>query len=238
MLWFKIFLFLYSKCIKMMFSKSPVIKFLDRIAGAAFLMALLVLLIKIFFPGPLFENKPVRIYTIQKIIAYKPIRLLKIDSATYYKQQEQIREQTLTVKTDRTATLDLRFKKNEQLYHPVAILFQLAFYSFYILIVLATFQLKMFFGNISKDEFFSSDSVKRLFLTGLFFICIPVVEKIQGSLFIDTINTLLLNDSGYILHNDGISIFSSLTAFGIMMIIFSLIFKVGVSIKNENEDFV
>ncbi|MFD2918966.1 DUF2975 domain-containing protein [Terrimonas rubra] len=223
---------------KMMFSKSPVIKFLDRIAGAAFLLALLTLIIKIFFPGPTIAVKPFRVYGINNISISKPTPIKTNDGQDYYQKRQKEQQQEVMVKPDRTATVSLSFKKSEQLFRPAAILFQLAFYSFYILFVLATFQLKMFLGNICRDQIFSLDSVKRLFLTGLFFICIPVIEKIQGYLLIDTINTLQSNDSGYILSNDGISIFSSLTVFGIMMIIFSIIFKVGVSIKNENEDFV
>ena len=223
----------------MMFSKSPIIKFLDRIVGAAFLLALLALLIKIFFPGPLIESKPVRVYAVNNISISKSIQIERKDFPEYYKKrQEEQQQAVMVVRRDSTGTVSLWFKKYEQLYQPWAILFQLVFYSFYILFVLATFQLKMFFGNICRDQIFSPDSVKRLFLTGLFFICIPVIEKIQGSVFVKTIEELQLNDSGYTFTNDGISIFSFLTVFGIMMIIFSIIFKVGVNIKNENEDFV
>jgi hypothetical protein len=103
--------------------------------------------------------------------------------------------------------------------------------------MLAAWQLKMFFGALCRNEIFTSGNTRRLMLIGLFFMLIPIVNSLQREFFIKTINALQMNDSSYQL-DSYFNFLSSETIFGLMMIVFSLVFKVGADVQKENESII
>lgn len=215
---------------------SKIIKILDRISGAVFLFALLVLLVKIFSSGAPALSGSVRGYEVNNIMA-KPQE--KPDT-TYHdpnKTLDQWFKKTIVVQPHNEALVYLRFKTYKDLLNPTALLFQLAYYSYYIIIVLGAFQLKMFFGNLSRNEVFTKNSTQKLFMIGIFFMLIPLIKSTQGVLFVKTVYNLGLNDSGYVLRYY-FRLIAPETIFGAMMIVFSLVFKAGTDVQKENESFI
>ncbi|MCF3110748.1 DUF2975 domain-containing protein [Niabella sp. CC-SYL272] len=220
----------------MKIADSRIIKILDRISGAVFLFTLLVLLVKIFSSGAPALSGSVRGYQINNITA-KP---QKRPDTTYHdpgKTLDQWFKKTIIVQPHNEALVHLRFKTYKDLLNPVTVLFQLAYYSYYIIIVLAAFQLKMFFGNLSRNEVFTKKNTRKLFITGLLFMLIPLIKSIQNVLFIEAINGLNINDSGYSF-SYSFRLVSPETIFGAMMIVFSLVFKAGTDVQQENEAFI
>jgi len=220
----------------MKIADSSIIKILDRISGAAFLFALLVLLVKIFSSGAPALSGSVRGYKVNNIVA-KPQE--KPDT-TYHDPNTTLNQwfkKTAVVQPHHDALVELRFRTHKELLNPVALSFQLAYYSYYIIIVLAAFQLKIFFGNLSRNEVFTKGNTRKLFITGLLFMLIPLAKSIQNVLFIKTINILNMNDSGY-LFRYAFRLVSYETIFGAMIIVFSLVFKAGTDVQRENESFI
>lgn len=227
---------MYSKTQHMKIADSRIIKILDRISGAVFLFALLVLLVKIFSSGAPALSGSVRGYQVNNVTAKQQEK----PDTTYHDPNRTLDrwfKKIIIVQPHNKALAQLRFKTYKDLLSPIALLFQLAYYSYYIIIVLAAFQLKMFFGNLSRNEIFTKNNSRKLFMTGLLFMLIPLVKSTQNVLFVKTVNSLNMNDSGYLL-TDVFRLISPETIFGAMMIVFSLVFKAGADVQKENESFI
>lgn len=216
-------------------ANSKIIKLLDRITGAVFLFTLLLLFIKIFTNGAPSLSHSKRGYTVNNIQT-KPFKT-NTDTIEADKRLFNWFNSTTVVQPHNRALVDLRFRSNKQLFHPLAISFQVMYYLYFVLIMLSAWQLKMFFGALCRNEIFTSGNTRRLMLIGIFFMLIPIINSLQREFFIKTINTLRMNDSSYQLDSH-FNFLSSETVFGLMMIVFSLVFKVGADVQKENESFI
>ncbi|MBO9595609.1 MAG: DUF2975 domain-containing protein [Niabella sp.] len=220
----------------MKIADSRIIKILDRVSGAVFLFALLVLLIKICSSGAPALSNSIKGYEVNDIYVTRQVA----PDTTHHdpnKTLDQWFKKTTVVQPHNKALVHLRFKTYKELLNPAALLFQLAYYSYYIIIVLAAFQLKMFFGNLSRNEVFTKRNTRKLFITGLLFMLIPLIKSIQNVLFIKAVNSLNLNDSGYAF-SYSFRLVAHETVFGVMIIVFSLVFKAGTDVQRENESFI
>ncbi|MCD2424564.1 DUF2975 domain-containing protein [Niabella pedocola] len=220
----------------MKIGNSRIIKILDRISGAVFLFALLVLLVNIFSSGAPALSNSIRGYKVNDI----RVKPLEKPDTTYQDPNQTLNQwfkKTTIVQPHQDALVHLRFKTYKELLSPTALLFQLAYYSYYMIIVLAAFLLKMFFGNLSRNEVFTQSNTRKLFITGSLFMLIPLIKSIQNTLFIKTVSSLNMNDSGYAFSYP-FRLVSYETIFGAMIIVFSLVFKAGTDVQRENESFI
>jgi len=96
---------------------------------------------------------------------------------------------------------------------------------------------KMLFSSFSKNKVFTTKNANLITSGAIVMLALPVIRWATNELFINLIVKMNLNDSSYAIQNQsGIS--GSETLIGIALLAFSLAFRAGVDLKNENEAFI
>ena len=96
---------------------------------------------------------------------------------------------------------------------------------------------KIFFGSLAKDDVFTIKNASLLITCGLILIFMPILDWLNQESLIWCIESLKLNESGYILTN-GAKAFTGRTTIGLILFAIDFAFRVGVNLKQENEAFV
>ena len=214
----------------MKLSESKVIKTLNVLSSLALFSCAVILIVQIFSSAPKGSNA-IKEYPMYNIITYPKHQ---VDTVDYLKSW--FNDRVIVQKTNR-AVVYLRFKNTDDLFSPSAILFQLSFYLYILMIGTLILFIKLFFNSLSKDNVFTKKNASLIMLASLILMWLPIMKWISQELFINCINHLSNNDSKYTLTN-GEHLFGSETIIGLALMAFGLAFKVGVNIKQENESFV
>lgn len=214
----------------MRLSESKVIKTLNVLATVALVIFVVVLVVQIFSSSPKASNG-IREYTMFNVITHLKHQEDKVD---YLKSW--FNDSVIVQKTNR-AVVHLRFKNYDDLFSPSAILFQLSFYLYTLMIGAIILFIKLFFNSLSNDNVFTKKNASFIMIASLIVMWLPIMKWISQELFINCIIHLNNNDSNYTFTN-GEHLSGSETIIGLILMAFGLAFKVGVNIKQENESFV
>lgn len=215
----------------MKLSENKIIKMLNHLSTLVLIFYILFLVINLFSSTAPITSKSLKGYEVFNVIAKKTKETDNLDHlTTWFKNKVVVQE------TDR-ALVHLRFKSYEELFSLPAIGFQLAVLCYWLLIGFLIVCVKRFFLSLTRDEVFTRRNASIIMFASLSLIWLPIIRWLVQELFINCIERLSLNDSGYLLEN-GEHLFGSETIIGLTLFAFGWAFKVGVNMKNENESFI
>jgi hypothetical protein len=210
----------------MKLSENKVIKTLNLLATIALVIYVVMLIVQILSSSPKASNG-IRDYMMNNVIAYPKHQVDTVDHLKSWFNDSVIVQKT------NSALVSLRFKNYDDLFSPSAILFQLSFYLYIIMIGALILFVKLFFNSLSKDKVFTKKNATFIMVASLILMWLPIMKWISQELFINCIT----NDSNYTFTN-GEHLLGSETIIGLVLMALGLAFKVGVDIKQENESFV
>lgn len=215
----------------MKLSENKVIQALDGLATFALILYIL------FFIMQLFNSSPKSSGAIKSYKVYN-VRLYKNDKETFKgdKLKSWFNNRVVVQETSR-GLVHLRFKSYNEMFSFSAVLFQLSFFVYWFVIGVAIFFAQRLFRSFRRDEVFTLKNAWAIMASSLILISLPVLRRVSQDFFLNCLNTLHVNDSGYTFGN-GESLLTSETIIGLVLMAFSWVFKIGVDIKKENESFV
>ncbi|RBQ03274.1 DUF2975 domain-containing protein [Pedobacter miscanthi] len=218
----------------MKLSESKVIKWLNRFAGFALVLYIVILMVSIFNSGVPSAAKGIKWYTVFNVKAEEKV---KNNAVSINEGLDNWFNKGFLVSETKMSSVSLRFKSYSDLFSFSAITFQLAYLFYFLCIGLLILLVKLFFKSLTKDEIFTRKNVSIIIYSSVILMLLPSIRWITQEFLINCITKLKLNDSGYVISN-GASFFGTETLIGLVLLAFGLAFKVGVDIKQENEAFV
>lgn len=214
----------------MKLSDSKIIKALHLLISFIMVLYFLFILTNLFMkaaPGLSHSVKGYKVYGVE---------VEKVNAKSSHSLDQWFNDAIIVQPTDR-ALVHVRFKSYDELFSFPAILYQASQIIYWLLIGFLIICIKKLFGSFSKDKVFTKRNASLIMFGAITLMWLPIMRWITQSLFINCINKLNLNDSGYVLHN-GVSLMTSETLIGLALLAFGLVFKIAVNIKTENESFI
>lgn len=214
----------------MKLSDSKIIKSLHLIISVIMVFYCIFMIIHIFGRGAPGLSNSIKGYEVYGV----EVKEIGVESTRTLEQW--FNDQTIVHTTDR-ALVHLRFKSSDELYSAPALLYQGSQIIYWLLIGFLILCTQSLFNSFRKDKVFTNWNTSLIMFGAITLMWLPIMRWITQNLFINCINQLNINDSGYSLHN-GLSLFGAETFIGLALLAFGLAFKAAVDIKKENESFI
>ncbi len=211
-----------------------IIRLLNGLATCAFIGACIFLAFKVFSSNSPALSNSIRSYEMSDIRLTNPAKLYRPggDGLDRWFKDSVI----VTPYTDKASVI-LRFRSKQELFSAPALVFQLSYYIYFIMIVVIIYLIKRFINALAKNDIFIARNIRYLQWVAVLLIALPVIRWITQKLLLRCIEALRMNDSGLEMV-PGSSWYSSTTYIGFLVLALALVFKAGRSIQQENEDFV
>ena len=214
----------------MKLSDSKIIKSLHLLVSVILIFYSIFIIIHLFWNGAPKASNSLKGYEVYGI------EVKKAGGESTRTLEQWFNDQTIVQPTNR-ALVHLRFKSFDELFSASALLYQGSQIIYWLLIGFLIFSTQRLFHSFRKDKVFTNRNASLIMFAAITLMWLPIMRWITQYLFINCINQLNLNDSGYTLHN-GLSLFSAETFIGLALLAFGLAFKTAVDIKKENESFI
>lgn len=199
------------------------------------LISFVIVLYFIFIPTNLFMKAAPVSHSVKGYKVYG-VKVEKVDEKSSHSLDQWFNDAIIVQPTNR-ALVHVRFKSYDDLFSFPAVLYQASQIIYWLLIGFLIICIKKLFGSFSKDKVFTKRNASLIMIGALVLMWLPIMRWITQNLFINCVNKLDLNDSGYVLHN-GLSLLTSETFIGLALLAFGLVFKTAIDIKKENESFI
>lgn len=216
----------------MKISDNKIIKSLNFLATLAIVFFVVFLIFKLASVGAPSSSNSLKGFEMYDVIArpidttIKPNDYLDI----WFKNK-------VVVQPTNRSLVHLRIKSYQELFSLPSILFQAMQMITWLLIGFLLICVKKIFMAFSKNNFFSNSNGSIIISGAIVLICLPFMQYITQELFINCVNKLKLNDSGYQLYN-GTHYLGPETLIGLVLLAFGFAFKSGANLKRENESFI
>jgi len=214
----------------MRLSENKTIRVLNIMSTGILCLYIIFLIVKIFSPGSPAASNSVKGFNIYDMVA-KPKNLTNARSLEDWFSSKVIVEPTYK------ALISIRIKSNDELYSFPSLLFQFTNLVYWLAIGYLLLCVKMLFSSFSKNKVFTTNNAHLITSGAIVMLALPAIRWATNELFINLIVKMNLNDSSYTIQNQT-SISGSETLIGIALLAFSLAFRAGVDLKNENEAFI